>query len=69
MISALLHRLGRLFYRVVFFSAACYLLWRSATDADGTTALVSLGLGSLCLLQFVVLMVVDYRRAQRQMRP
>ena len=69
MIARLVHRLGSLAYRFAFFAAACYLLWRSATESDGQIALVSLALGALCLLQFLVLAVIDYRRAGKTRPP
>ncbi|MGI9330948.1 MAG: hypothetical protein ACR2QB_09570 [Gammaproteobacteria bacterium] len=65
-IATLVHRLGGAAYRLAFFTAGCYLLWRSVVDDDATTSLVSLGLGFLCFLQFVVLAIIDYRRARQQ---
>jgi len=65
-IATLVHRLGGVAYRLAFFAAGLYLLWRSVVDDDAATSLVSLGLGSLCFVQFVVLAIVDYHRARRR---
>jgi hypothetical protein len=65
MIAATIRRLGGTAYRLAFFAAGLYLVWRGATDTDGPRIATSLGLGSLCLLQFGVLMVIDYRRARK----
>lgn len=65
MISAIVRRLGGLAYRLAFFTAGLYLLWRGATGTEGARIATSLGLGSLCMLQFGVLAVIDYRRARK----
>jgi len=64
MISAIIRRAGSLAYRLAFFTAGIYLLWRGATDTDGVRVATSLGLGSLCILQFGILVVIDYRRSR-----
>ena len=65
MIAATIRWLGGKAYRLAFFAAALYLLWRGVTDLSGAKAAASFGLGGLCLLQFLVLVVLDYRRAKR----
>ena len=65
-IATLVHRLGGAAYRLAFFTAGLYLLWRSVVDDDAATSLVSLGLGCLCFMQFVVLAIVDYHRARQR---
>lgn len=58
MISAIIHRLGSTAYRLAFFAAGIYLLWRGVTDTDGVRVATSLGLGSLCMLQFGILVAL-----------
>lgn len=66
MFAAMIRRLGAVGYRLAFFAAGLYLLWRGATDTDGLRVATSLGLGSLCMLQFGVLAVFDYRRRRKK---
>ena len=63
-----LRRLGSVGYRLAFFAAGLFLLWRGFGATERTVAIMGIGLGSLCILQFGVLAVIDYRRARRRLR-
>jgi hypothetical protein len=68
MIIHAIRRLGGIAYRLAFLTAGLYLFWPGATDTDGPRMATSIGLGSLCLLQFLVLALIDYRRGKRRRR-
>jgi len=65
-IAAAVYRLSAIAYRLVFFAAGIFLLWRGTIETDDMRIFTSIGLGVLCMLQFIVLAVIDYRRAQQR---
>jgi hypothetical protein len=66
-LSRLLHRAGSFGYRVAFLAAGLYLLTRGLTSTDSRLMVMGIGLGSICMVQFWVLAVIDYRRARRRL--
>ena len=65
MIAKAVYRLGAIAYRFAFFAAGIFLLWRGIAETDTLRSFASFGLGTLCLVQFVVLAVIDYQRARQ----
>lgn len=63
--SPRVRRFGERLSLLIFFTGAMYFLWQGWQFQDvgaGARALTSLGLGTLCLLQFAVLLWVQHRR-------